>query len=176
MGKLLRSIAVGLIGLGSALWCMAANAETLTVTWTESTLGISVSWEQSSTPTPLGYISGVFTDIAVSDFTSTGTTSVGPYTDIVWVNYSFGGLFNTPDNVYILFGPQTYSGDEFTPEFLTGTYVGADVGTGADAIVTISSGASPVPEISTWAMMVLGFAGFALAGYRASRRGAALAA
>jgi hypothetical protein len=125
---------------------------------------------------PGGYISGVFVDVPISDFMSTGSMSVGPYTDIVWVNASFGGLFNTPDNVYALFGPQTYSGDESAPVFLPGTYVGDNVGTGAEAIVTISSGASPVPEISTWAMMLLGFAGLALAGYRASRRGGALAA
>ena len=176
MGKILRSIAIGSIGLGAALWCAAARAETLTVTWTESTFGISVSWEQSSTPTPLDAISGVFTDVAVSDFTSTGNTSVGPYTDIVWVNGGFGGLFHTPDNVYIVFGPRTYSGDESAPTFLTGVYNGTDLGTGVDAIVTISGGASPVPEISTWAMMLLGFAGLGFAGYRASRRGAALAA
>ncbi len=30
-----------------------------------------------------------------------------------------------------------------------------------------------VPEPSTWAMMIIGFAGMALAGYRASRRGVA---
>ncbi len=73
-------------------------------------------------------------------------------------------------------GPQAYSGDESAPAFLTGVYDGLNLGTGAAAIVTISSGASPVPEISTWAMMLLGFAGLAFAGYRASRRGAALAA
>jgi hypothetical protein len=97
MGKILRSIAIGSIGLGAALWWAAAHAETLTVTWTESTLGISASWEQRSTPTPIDFISGAFTDIAISDFTSTGATPVGPYTDIVWVNGSFGGLFHTPD-------------------------------------------------------------------------------
>ena len=34
---------------------------------------------------------------------------------------------------------------------------------------------SPVPEPSTWAMMLLGFAGLGFAGYRASRKTAALA-
>jgi hypothetical protein len=37
--------------------------------------------------------------------------------------------------------------------------------------------ASPaVPEPSPWAMMILGFAGLGLAGYRRSRKGAAFAA
>jgi hypothetical protein len=42
--------------------------------------------------------------------------------------------------------------------------------------VTISSGSSVVPEISTWAMMLSGFAALGFAGYRASRKSAALAA
>jgi len=35
--------------------------------------------------------------------------------------------------------------------------------------------ATTVPELSTWAMMGLGFAGLAFAGYRSSRKGAAFA-
>jgi hypothetical protein len=38
--------------------------------------------------------------------------------------------------------------------------------------VTVGS----VPETSTWAMMVIGFAGLGYAGYRASRRAAAATA
>jgi hypothetical protein len=37
-------------------------------------------------------------------------------------------------------------------------------------------GSPAVPEPSTWAMMALGFAGLAFAGYRRSRKGAAFAA
>ena len=36
--------------------------------------------------------------------------------------------------------------------------------------LTDSSAASAVPETSTWAMMMLGFAGLGFAGYRASRK------
>ena len=163
------------------MWCAAAQAETLTVTWTEPSLGIDVSWEQDSSPTPLFAISGSFTDVAISDFSSTGTTVVGPYTDIVWNNLNFGGLFNTPDGMYVVQGnpsAQAYSGDESAPTFLTGTYPGMNLNTGADATVVISSGGPPstVPEPSTWAMMLVGFAGLAFTGYRASRNRAALAA
>ena len=125
-GKIFRSIAIGSIGLAAAAWCTAARAETLTVTWTEPSLGISVSWEQSSTAPPFGpggYISGAFVDVPISDFTSTGTTVVGPYTDIVWVNSSFGGLFHTPEEpvaTYIVNGPQAYSGDEFGADLSDG--------------------------------------------------------
>ena len=79
---------------------------------------------------------------------------VGPYTDIVWNNLNFGGLFNTPDGMYVVQGnpsAQAYSGDESAPTFLTGTYPGMNIGTGADATVVISSGGPPstVPEPRT---------------------------
>jgi hypothetical protein len=175
VGKILRSFAIGSIGLGAALGSAAAHAETLLVTWTESTAGISASWEQTSSPTPTAYVSGTFTQVPVWDFTSTGATPVGPYTDIAWVNGDYAALFFTPDLAYFISGApgvQTYSGDESAPTFLTGAYYGIDDTTGADTIVTISD----VPEISTWAMMALGFAGLGLAGYRASRTRAALEA
>ena len=35
---------------------------------------------------------------------------------------------------------------------------------------------SPVPETATWAMMLIGFAGLGVAGYRGSGKGVALAA
>jgi len=164
MGKIVRSFAVGAIGLGAALGSAAAQAETLLVTWTESAAGIDASWEQSSDPTPLFSISGSYTDVPVWDFTSTGVTPVGPYTDIVWIIF---GLFVTPDGSFAVIGPpQAYSGDESAPIFLTGTYLGTDLNTGADATVTI---AAAVPEISTWAMMALGFAALGFAGFRSSR-------
>ncbi len=175
MSKILRSFAIGSIGLGAALLCAAAHAETLIVTWTESTAGISASWEQSSSPTPITYVSGTYTDVPISDFTSTGATPVGPYTNISWVNGANDGLFFTPDFAYLISGSpgeQAYSGDESAPVFLTGAYYGIDDTTGADATVTISG----VPEISTWAMLVFGFAALGLAGYRSSRPSAGLVA
>jgi hypothetical protein len=172
MGKIVRSFAIGSIGLGAALGCAAAHAETLIVTWTESAAGIDASWEQSSSPTPITYVSGTFTQVPISDFTSTGATPVGPYTAIDWVNGANDDLFFTPDFAYIISGPpgqQAYSGDESAPVFLTGAYYGLDGTTGADATVTIAA----VPEISTWAMMALGFAALGFAGYRTSRPSAA---
>ena len=43
----------------------------------------------------------------------------------------------------------------------------------SNVTVTVSS-SSPVPEPSTWAMVLLGFAGMGFAGYRASRRSLAV--
>jgi hypothetical protein len=166
MGKILTSFAIGSIGLGAALGGAAAHAETLIVTWTESTAGISASWEQSSSPTPITYVSGTLTDVPISDFTSTGATPVGPYADIDWLAQD--ALFFTPDFAYFIDGPPgpgVYSGDESAPIFPTGTYYGLDGTTGADATVTIAA----VPEISTLTMMALGFAALGFAGYRSSR-------
>jgi hypothetical protein len=42
--------------------------------------------------------------------------------------------------------------------------------------LTVTPKASGVPELSTWAMLLLGFAGLGFAGYRASRKNVALAA
>jgi hypothetical protein len=163
MSKILRSFVIGSIGLGAALGCAAAHAETLIVNWTESAAGISASWEQSSTPTPISFVNGSFTDVPISDFTSTGATLVGPFTDILWIH---GGLFDTPDLAFVYDGPQAYSGEESAPVFLTGTFQGTEVRTGADATVTISA----VPETSTWAMLLFGFTALGFAGYRGPRR------
>jgi hypothetical protein len=52
-------------------------------------------------------------------------------------------------------------------------------GSGVDAdslTINIVASPPPVPEPSTWAMMLIGFAGLGYAGYRTSRKSAALAA
>jgi hypothetical protein len=45
-----------------------------------------------------------------------------------------------------------------------------------DMTMSVGGAAVTVPEPSTWAMMLLGFAGLGFAGYRASRKKVALAA
>jgi hypothetical protein len=40
-------------------------------------------------------------------------------------------------------------------------------------VTDFSTGAGVVPEASTWAMMLIGFAGLGFAGYRGSRQSAA---
>jgi hypothetical protein len=55
---------------------------------------------------------------------------------------------------------------------ITGVSGGGSLRLAIDGNVTATD---PVPEPSTWAMMLLGFAGLGFAGYRASRRTAAVA-
>jgi PEP-CTERM motif len=70
----------------------------------------------------------------------------------------------------------TYAGQSFATLGLTpGVYL-YTFGSGTDADSFTIKVAAPVPEPSTWAMMLLGFAGLGYAGYRASRRESAAAA
>jgi hypothetical protein len=50
-----------------------------------------------------------------------------------------------------------------------------NAGPGDPSLTNVYTGISDVPEASTWAMMIIGFAGLAFAGYRSSRSRAALA-
>ena len=83
--------------------------------------------------------------------------------------------------------PVNFNSGPFAPISGAGTYTLAFVlentlpfGGGSIAfldggVATLSS-SSPVPEASTWAMMLLGFAGLSFAGYRSSRKAASSAA
>ncbi|HME86355.1 MAG TPA: hypothetical protein VKG91_17870 [Roseiarcus sp.] len=42
---------------------------------------------------------------------------------------------------------------------------------GADSVSAIPVSAAPVPELSTWVMMLTGFAGLGFAGYRRAKKG-----
>ena len=88
----------------------------------------------------------------------------------------------------ILIVPQGYvSGDPLsdTSTYDNQTFVRLDVtpgvyewtwGVGANQNFTLEIGAGAVPEPSTWAMMLIGFAGLGYAGHRASRKSAVRAA
>ena len=160
----LATAALALAGGGSA------EAKLLLVNWTESGMGVAASWEQSQTPIPLGYESGRYTDVPISDFTSTGALSIGPYSDMLWFNggIPYGGLFSTPDGYFTLVGPQAYTGPESAPVFQPGTYQGEDYFNNfAAATVTIAS----IPEAPTAAMMLAGLAGLGYAARRSRPKG-----
>jgi hypothetical protein len=84
-----------------------------------------------------------------------------------------GGGFEDSLGLVNAGGAQVYSGPESSPVFAPGSFILGDLnGIGAGrGTLTFTA----VPEPSTWAMMLLGFAGLAFAGYRASRRTTALA-
>jgi hypothetical protein len=66
---------------------------------------------------------------------------------------------------YNLFGPQLYGGFEFHPTFVPGIYTGFyNEYTGNYDTVTLT--VTNVPEPSTWAMMLAGFAALGFVGYR----------
>jgi hypothetical protein len=121
--------------------------------------GADVSWEQSSTPTPTFFVSSE-TEVPVTNFMG-GI----PYTDMVYYTLPGGG-FETPDISLNLLGPQLFSGSTENPVFSVGSFSLQNFDESDAGVITFSA----VPEPSTWAMMLLGFAGLGLAGYRASRR------
>jgi hypothetical protein len=83
----------------------------------------------------------------------------------------FGGLF---EGEYDAFS-QTFAttpGSSYTVELL---YTNPESNNPTGFMVT-TTGASTVPEPSTWAMMLLGFAGLGYVGYRTTRKAASIAA
>jgi PEP-CTERM motif len=106
---------------------------------------------------------GTFTRASISEkINAPGTVAIYVLGD--WTPGTFGGVTSG-----------SYD-SSFTISF-TETPPGS--GSLSDSATFSSPPAAPpgtVPEPSTWAMMLIGFAGLGFAGYRASRKGAALAA
>lgn len=73
------------------------------------------------------------------------------------------------DAYFDLTGPQMFSGDLGAPTLLDGTFKLISSGLEEDVTVVVTA----IPEPSTWAMMILGFAGVAFMAYR-RRKAAAL--
>ena len=138
-----------------------AFAEILNFSW-EFAPGDVATWSQPSNPTPVGFEDEVFTEVAVSD----GTSNEGPFEHIFYNSTvgSNGGLDMAEISASAI-GFQIYTGPESAPIFSPGRYL---VGSSADQFVIVTA-ATPVPEPSTWAMLLIGFAGL---GYAAFRKGA----
>ena len=86
-----------------------------------------------------------------------------------------GGLDLAPTGFTTLnlVGAQLFTGTTATPTFTLGTYPLSTLGSEDHLYsLTISLFGAPVPEPSTWAMLVLGFAGI---GFVVSRRAASVA-
>jgi hypothetical protein len=165
-----------LVGCAMAIGCVApaaGQAQTLLITFSDPSLGVSANWEQSSTPTPLAFISGQFTDVPIFNFHSTGSTPITPaYTDISWFNVAFGGGFLTPDFNYSVFltpASQQYTGPESAPVFnILQSFTGTEFNTGTAVTFTIAlapAAPGPVPGVG-----LAGFAALTLAGLYARTR------
>jgi hypothetical protein len=85
-----------------------------------------------------------------------------------------GGTFNG-DGVSSVFSPTTnFTGgfvgwEGLDPTGLSETTFDAHTGSITGTLAEINLGSAPIPEQSTWAMMLLGFAGLGYAGYRANK-------
>jgi PEP-CTERM motif len=126
------------------------SLETLTVTAGGS--------EMLAQDTPLGYFVNVFLP---GDWTTEGT-STGDYDALSW-----NPAFSTPTFTYDP-GTNTTTVSSVDSDFIP------SVGGGPDLTFTLIGTA--VPEPSTWAMMLLGFAGVGFAGYWTSRKAVSMAA
>lgn len=97
------------------------------------------------------------------------TTSIG-LMDIYFYAPAIGNGFSILQNGLSFLDSSTdlplYRGAEDKPEFLTGTFVLKNIFGDVQGSVQITAA---VPEASTWAMMILGFVGVAVLGYRRRR-------
>ena len=141
--------------------CGSARAGTLDVTWTEP--GESASWQQSTNPTPIAIV-GDYTEVPVSDASPSSISGIFYYTPVA------DGGFEDNKFFIVTSGDQVFSGSLAAPVFSAGQYLQLDLFTGQFGFLTFTAVSGSVPEPSTWAMMLIGFAGLGFVGYRASRR------
>jgi PEP-CTERM motif len=147
----------------------AVRADTLDFTLTGE--GTTYTFQLPSSPNPSGSGASYFDIVNVivtRDHESEVAADVLFYT-----NSAYGGLEFYRD-LPQLYGPQVFSVDQGNPTFITGGYGLENSEDGSTYVLTIAAppggGALPVPEPSTWAMMLLGFAGLGYAGYRETKR------
>jgi hypothetical protein len=111
--------------------------------------------------------------VTTADF----ATGSGPVVETV-DEYS-GGLYSDPGP----YQPPTVVGTFFIPDDATGLTISGTFGNSGSpnsAGVNLCLGSGPcgsaIPEPSTWAMLLLGFAGLGFAGYRSTRKAGPIAA
>jgi hypothetical protein len=155
----------------AALSVTPAFAEILNFSW-EYAPGEVATWSQPSNPTPIVNGPDVFTAIGVNN----GTSNQGTFAFVVYDSLDADGGLAIAGLEITATGVQIYTGSEAAPIFSPGRYLVETVGTGDEAFVVVTAATPAVPEPSTWAMMLIGFAGLAYAGHRASRKSAAVAA
>jgi hypothetical protein len=98
-------------------------------------------------------------------FYTTGVQTVFTSTFTVTFNDGAGQTLDIPINVN---GGASYFGFTDTSSFTSVTI--SNISNDAWAVDNVSFNANAVPELSTWAMMLLGFGGLGFAGYRRTRK------
>jgi hypothetical protein len=154
-----RTLIAVAFGAGMTVSAGSASAVILEVTLTEP--GYTATWEQDSNPVPISYISDDETKIPVFN----ASENSGLTDSAFYFNQLFGGGFGG------LGGPQLYSGPESSPVFSVGSFTGFNQGENAPVDVVITFSLAPIPEASTWVMMIAGFVGLGALSFRARRRG-----
>jgi hypothetical protein len=131
---------------------------------TEATGGAGNIDEYSGATGPFSFGSGVFTSATTGAGDLVGVQALqGEPSGFIFVPMGYASGAPLSDTA-------TYAGQSFATLGLAPGVYRYNFGSGLDAdTFTVEVGA-PVPEPSTWAMMLAGFAGLGLAGYRAKGR------
>ncbi len=174
--NILRSVAVfGLMCFSVSCFSAAANAEIYTfVVHPKGDADFSFTLDKSPVPDEY-YIGGGF---GIDNVTTTIRSL--PFYQIYFYGPAASNGFSLFDGDANTFFPYfeassnpLYTGSESTPTFLTGTYQLTNYFGDSEGSLTISAA---VPEASTWAMMMLGFAGVGFLAYRRKSKQALMAA
>ncbi len=167
---------VGTIGGGNYLWLVGAASYALADYPVASLQGPATSSSAvgiSGGETDLGFLDAT-TAFGLRAFTVHRGDPTGSYTDTLnlTVDGSTGTATSASGSNYVSSPGSGFIG------FISTTPVSSAVltGTGAEDFVDIAQlSGTTVPEPSTWAMLLLGFAGLGYAGYRARRSAVAAA-
>ena len=141
-------------------------------------------------PLNVGFAPNDFSTFAVASGLPPISNGVITYDNLFWPGGASQTAFDYPGqgNFLDIYGLAfTISGGDLVDMFSNGVGTGVNptdpdvfgvvVATPAAAVDYVAAGVTATtPEPSTWAMMIVGFAGLGFAGYRASRRAATAAA
>ncbi len=171
--------------MGLALaWAAIGGAHATEVQFTIAGGDGTITFELPLSPTPDVPVAPVFFGISSVSADVRGSPVTLTNLDFFSTEFGSGGF---KDDVFFNFiDPQKfYTGSEGTPTFILGTHTGLfNLVTRKKDTVTVAvfvpdppdPPAFAAPELSTWAMLLLGFVGLSYAGYRKARTSPTLAA
>lgn len=109
------------------------------------------------------------------------TSASNPFPYLYFFDLGNGGAFsastqpNASGDLFSFFGDQLFTGSSNAPEFLTGSFLlYSAFSQSPDPDVTLN--VTAVPEPSTWAMLLVGFAGIGFMAYRRKSKPASMVA